>query len=55
MFQLTVDVLPESLHNERLLRAEVVLGDANRESAAGVDRTGKFGKIPALNDGANSR
>ena len=30
-----LDVPSEGVHNERLLRAEVVLGDANRELAGG--------------------
>ena len=45
-----VDDYHKSLHNERLLRAEAVVRGAGREPA-GVDRTRKFGKIPALNDG----
>ena len=50
--RLTLDAYELRVHNERLLRAEAVLGATSRKPV-GVDRTGKFGKIPALNDERN--
>ena len=47
--RLTLDARVLGVHNERLLRAEAVLGATGRKPV-GVDRTRKFGKIPALND-----
>ena len=45
-----VDAPLKPVHNERLLTAKAAVGDAGREPV-GVDGTGKFGRIPALNDG----